>query len=66
VFVECIWPSVKYERMYLLADNSARAARADLAVYIDWYNPGRGHLSLAGKILEQAWLAGLRPCHEAA
>jgi len=66
VFVERIWRSVKYERVYLRAYDSVSAARADLAVYIDWYNADRGHSSLAGKTPEQAWLAGLRPCHEAA
>jgi len=66
VFVERIWRSVKYERVYLRAYDSVSAARADLAVYIDWYNADRGHSSLAGKPPEQAWLAGLRPCYEAA
>jgi len=66
VFVERIWRSVKYERVYLRAYDSVSAARADLAAYIDWYNADRGHSSLAGKTPEQAWIAGLRPCHEAA
>ena len=46
VFVERLWRSVKYERVYLKAYDSVSAARADIAEYIDWYNSGRAHSSL--------------------
>lgn len=45
VFVERLWRSVKYERVYLKAYDSVSAARADIADYLDWYNADRGHSS---------------------
>ena len=46
VFVERVWRSVKYERVYLKAYDSVSAARADIADYINWYNAQRPHSSL--------------------
>jgi putative transposase len=46
VFVERLWRSVKYERVYLKAYDSVSAARADIADYINWYNTARAHSSL--------------------
>jgi putative transposase len=66
VFVERIWRSVKYERVYLRAYGSVAAARTDIAEYIDWYNGERGHSSLEDKTPEQAWLSGLPLLKEAA
>ena len=66
VFVERIWRSVKYERVYLRAYDSVSTARADIAQYIAWYNGERGHSSLADKTPEQAWLSGLPLLKEAA
>ena len=46
VFVERLWRSVKYERVYLRAYESVSDAKADIATYIEWYNTERGHTSL--------------------
>jgi putative transposase len=46
VFVERLWRSVKYERVYLKAYDSVSAARADIADYLGWYNTHRAHSSL--------------------
>jgi transposase InsO family protein len=46
VFVERLWRSVKYERVYLKAYDSVSAARADIADYLDWHNAHRSHSSL--------------------
>ncbi len=46
VFVERLWRSVKYERVYLKAYEGVSAARADIADYMDWYNAHRSHSSL--------------------
>ena len=46
VFVERLWRSVKYERVYLKAYDSVSAARADIADYLAWYNTHRPHSSL--------------------
>ena len=46
VFVERLWRSVKYERVYLKAYDGVSAARADIADYLGWYNTQRPHSSL--------------------
>ena len=46
VFVERLWRSVKYERVYLRAYESVSHAKTDIAEYIEWYNTERGHTSL--------------------
>ena len=46
VFVERLWRSVKYERVYLKAYDAVSAARADIADYLDWYNAHRPHSSV--------------------
>lgn len=46
VFVERLWRSVKYERVYLRAYESVSHAKTDIAEYIEWYNSERGHTSL--------------------
>ena len=66
VFIERIWRSVKYERVYLRAYDTVREAKEDIAQYIDWYNTDRGHSSLKGKTPEQVWLAGMPSLEQAA
>jgi putative transposase len=46
VFVERLWRSVKYERVYLMAYDSVSVARTNIAQYFDWYNSERPHSSL--------------------
>jgi putative transposase len=46
VFVERLWRTIKYERVYLRAYESVTSARHDVAEYINWYNMKRGHTSL--------------------
>eukprot|EP01037_Dinobryon_pediforme_P017263 gene17263-17453_t len=46
VFVERLWRTVKYERVYLRAYDGVSVARADLAEFIDWYNIERPNSSL--------------------
>ena len=46
VFVERLWRSAKYERIYLRAYNSVAHARADIAQYMDWFNAERPHSKL--------------------
>jgi putative transposase len=56
VFVERIWRSVKYERVYLKAYDSVSAARADIGDYFDWYNSQRPHSNLERITPEQVYL----------
>ena len=46
VFVERLWRSVKYERVYVRAYESVSHAKIDINEYIEWYNTERGHSSL--------------------
>ena len=66
VFVERVWRSVKYERVYLKAYDSVSTARADIAEYLDWYNTRRPHSCLADTTPEAAYLNGLPKLAEAA
>lgn len=66
VFVERIWRSVKYERVYLKAYDSVSAARADIADYFDWYNSQRPHSNLERITPEQVYLNLLPKLAEAA
>ena len=59
VFVERLWRSVKYERVYLKAYDSVSAARADIADYLDWYNTERGHSSLGRLTPQEKYVASL-------
>ncbi len=56
VFVERLWRSVKYERVYLMAYDSVSTARANLVQYFDWYNNERPHSSLDDVTPQQAYL----------
>jgi len=56
VFVERVWRSVKYERVYLKAYDGVSAARADIADYFAWYNTDRPHSSLDRVTPEQSYL----------
>ena len=55
VFVERLWRSVKYERVYLKAYDSVSAARADIAEYVNWYNTERPHSSLDDQTPDQMY-----------
>lgn len=66
VFVERLWRSVKYERVYLKAYDSVSAARADIADYLDWYNTHRAHSSLDRLTPAEAYYAGLPQLKQAA
>ena len=59
VFVERLWRSVKYERVYLKAYDSVSAARADIADYLTWYNTHRPHSSLNRVTPHEKYLAVL-------
>ena len=66
VFVERLWRSVKYERVYLKAYDSVSAARADIADYVRWYNSHRPHSRLERRTPDEAYLATMPPLKRAA
>ena len=57
VFVERLWCSVKYERVYLKAYDGVSAARADIADYFSWYDTHRPHSSLGRLTPHEKYLA---------
>jgi len=66
VFVERLWRSVKYERVYLKAYDGVSAARADIADYMNWYNANRPHSSLDRLTPNEKYLDALPPMKQAA
>lgn len=66
VFVERLWRSVKYERVYLKAYDSVSAARADIAHYMNWYNAQRGHSKLAEQTPDEYYFNKLAAMAKAA
>jgi putative transposase len=57
VFVERLWRSVKYERVYLKAYDRVSTARADIADYFHWYNTDRAHSSLGDVTPQEKYLS---------
>jgi putative transposase len=55
VFVERLWRSIKYEEVYLHADDSVSAAGSCIARYLTFYNTRRPHSSLDGQTPDQAY-----------
>jgi putative transposase len=55
VFVERLWKSVKYERVYLHAYDSVSEARQSIMQYMDWYNQSRPHSSLDKQTPDEAY-----------
>ncbi len=66
VFVERLWRSLKYERVYLKAYEGVSAARSDIAEYLDWYNAHRSHSSLERLTPNEKYLAVLPRIAQAA
>ena len=60
VFVERLWKSVKYERVYVHAYDSVIEARQSIMQYMDWYNQSRPHSSLDKQTPDEAY-AGMLP-----
>ena len=55
VFVERLWRTVKYEHVYKHAYDSVSDARARIAQYLNWYNQGRAHSSIADQTPDEAY-----------
>ena len=55
VFVERLWKSVKYERVYLSAYESVTEARTSITQYLGWDNQARPHSSLGKQTPDEAY-----------
>lgn len=54
MFVERLWRTIKFERVYLRADDSVSAPRTDLAQFIDWHSTARPHFNLGDQTPDPA------------
>ena len=59
VFVERLWRSVKYERVYLKAYDGVSAARADIADCMGWYTVARAHSRMGDLTPDEHYFANL-------
>ena len=59
VFVERLWRSIKYEKMYLRAYDSVAEARTSIGRYLAFYNGRRPHSSLDRRTPDQAYFTPL-------
>ena len=66
VFVERLWRSVKYERVYLKVYDSVCAAREDIADYLRLYNAKRCHSSLQRLTPDEKYIAAMPALKRAA
>ena len=66
VFVERLWKTVKYERVYLHAYDSVNEARKSIKQYLDWYNRCRPHSRLDKKTPDEAYAVMLPTVEQAA
>lgn len=66
IFVERLWKTVKYERVYLHAYDSVKEARRSIMEYLDWYNRCRPHSRLDKKTPDEAYAVMLQTVEQAA
>ncbi len=55
IFVERLWKTVKYERVYLHAYDTVNEARESITQYLDWYNRSRPHSRLGKRTPDEAY-----------
>jgi len=58
VFVERLWRSLKYEEVYLKADESVKEARESIKIWMEFYNTERTHKSLDRQTPDEGYSAG--------
>ena len=55
IFVERLWKTIKYERVYLYAYDSVGEARTSIMDYLAWYNQARPHSKLNKMTPDEAY-----------
>ena len=66
IFVERLWRSLKYEEVYLNADESVAEAKAGIGAWLSFYNDERQHQSLGYRTPRQIYQEGLWICGRSA
>ncbi len=64
IFIERLWRTLKYERIYLYESGTALAR--DLNVWFNWYNTKRKHSSLDKLTPNEAYEQGVQKLNKAA
>ena len=55
IFVERLWKTIKYERVYLYAYDTVSEARSSIMQYLAWYNQSRPHARLNKMTPDEAY-----------
>jgi putative transposase len=66
IFIERLWRTLKYERIYLKAYESGAELFKDLKIWFAWYNEKRQHTSLDRLTPDEAYFQGLEKLKAAA
>ena len=66
IFVERLWRTLKYERIYLKDYETGTELSRDLSVWFNWYNEKRKHSSLDKLTPNEAYDQGLQKLNKAA
>ncbi|WP_319525798.1 integrase core domain-containing protein [uncultured Desulfosarcina sp.] len=66
IFIERLWRTLKYERIYLRDYETGVELSRDLAIWFDWYNENRKHSSLDKLTPNEAYDQGLQNHNRAA
>jgi putative transposase len=66
IFIERLWRTLKYERIYLKCYETGAELSQDLTIWFNYYNEKRRHSSLDKKTPDEAYLQGLEKLKRAA
>lgn len=66
IFIERLWRTLKYERIYLKAYETGVDLSRDLTVWFNWYNENRKHSSLDKLTPNEAYIQGMEKLKSAA
>ena len=66
IFIERLWRTLKYERIYLKAYETGADLSRDLTVWFNWYNENRKHSSLDKLTPNEAYIQGMEKLKSAA
>ena len=66
IFIERLWRTLKYEKIYLKSYETGTELAKDLKDWFIWYNEKRGHSSLDKRTPDEAYYQGLEPMKLAA
>jgi putative transposase len=66
IFIERLWRTLKYERIYLKSYETGAELSRDLTIWFNWYNDNRKHSSLDRQTPNEAYERGKLPLDPAA